>query len=98
MKPAASVSGYYFWHPEARYFGVGRIGRDQVADYAGARASDVETMARWLAPNLDDEPVLVEATVARGRLNRYGLPSVPRNDAWSAPESSRSSSSSPVIR
>ena len=34
MLPAASVSGLYFWHPQARYFGVGRIGRDQLEDYA----------------------------------------------------------------
>jgi 5-methyltetrahydrofolate--homocysteine methyltransferase len=52
MTPAAAVSGYYFWHPEARYFGVGRIGRDQVEDYARRKAMTVEDVERWLAPNL----------------------------------------------
>jgi 5-methyltetrahydrofolate--homocysteine methyltransferase len=55
MLPAASVSGLYFWHPEARYFGVGRIGRDQLEDYARRKGMQVAEMARWLAPNLADE-------------------------------------------
>jgi len=55
MHPAASVSGYYFWHPEARYFGVGRIGRDQVRDYARRKGMDVAAVERWLAPNLGYE-------------------------------------------
>jgi len=54
MLPAASVSGYYFWRPEARYFGVGRIGRDQLQDYARRKGWSVEEAARWLAPNLQD--------------------------------------------
>ena len=56
MTPAASVSGLYFAHPQARYFTVGRIGADQVEDYArrsGARMSEIE---KWLAPNLGYEP------------------------------------------
>jgi 5-methyltetrahydrofolate--homocysteine methyltransferase len=52
MTPAAAVSGYYFWHPEARYFGVGKIGRDQVEDYARRKGMAVEEVERWLAPNL----------------------------------------------
>ena len=52
MVPAASVSGLYFAHPEARYFTVGRIDRDQVADYAGRVALPVAEVERWLAPNL----------------------------------------------
>lgn len=52
MHPASSVSGLYFAHPEARYFHVGRIGRDQLADYAQRKSRTVEEMARWLAPNL----------------------------------------------
>jgi 5-methyltetrahydrofolate--homocysteine methyltransferase len=52
MLPTASVSGLYFWRPEARYFGVGRIGRDQVEDYARRKGMAVEEMERWLAPNL----------------------------------------------
>ena len=54
--PAASVSGLYLGHPQARYFSVGRIGRDQVEDYArpqGRRASEAE---RWLRPNLAYDP------------------------------------------
>jgi 5-methyltetrahydrofolate--homocysteine methyltransferase len=52
MLPAASVSGWYFAHPEARYFGVGRIARDQVADYARRKRMTVDEAERWLAPNL----------------------------------------------
>ena len=54
MLPPASVSGFYFWRPEAKYFGVGRIGRDQLEDYASSKGWSVEQAARWLAPNLDD--------------------------------------------
>jgi 5-methyltetrahydrofolate--homocysteine methyltransferase len=46
------VSGYYFWHPSSSYFGVGRIDRDQVEDYAHRKGMDVGTVERWLAPNL----------------------------------------------
>ena len=53
MLPASSVSGYYFWRPEAQYFGVGRIERDQVEEYAGRKGMDVATVERWLAPNLN---------------------------------------------
>ena len=52
MLPGASVSGYYFWHPEARYFGLGRIDRDQLEDYARRKGWSVEEAERWLAPNL----------------------------------------------
>jgi 5-methyltetrahydrofolate--homocysteine methyltransferase len=52
MRPAASVSGYYFSHPQSQYFGIGRIDRDQVADYAARKGWDVETAERWLAPVL----------------------------------------------
>jgi len=52
MLPTAAVSGWYFWHPDAHYFGVGRIGRDQVGDYARRTSLDLETAERWLAPNL----------------------------------------------
>jgi 5-methyltetrahydrofolate--homocysteine methyltransferase len=55
MLPAASVSGYYFWHPQATYFGLGRIGRDQLEDYARRKGMAVATAARWLAPNLADD-------------------------------------------
>ncbi len=52
MLPAASVSGFYFSHPEARYFGTGKIGRDQVADYAARRNVKTAQAERWLAPVL----------------------------------------------
>jgi len=55
MLPSAAVSGYYFWHPQAQYFGVGKIERDQVEDYAGRKGMDVATAERWLAPNLNYE-------------------------------------------
>jgi 5-methyltetrahydrofolate--homocysteine methyltransferase len=61
MMPAASVSGLYFSHPEARYFQVGRIGADQVADYARRKRMPVEEVERWLAPNLDYEPARAAA-------------------------------------
>jgi 5-methyltetrahydrofolate--homocysteine methyltransferase len=53
MLPTASVSGWYFWRPEARYFGVGKLERDQVEDYARRKGMDLGTMERWLAPNLN---------------------------------------------
>jgi 5-methyltetrahydrofolate--homocysteine methyltransferase len=52
MLPGASVSGFYFWHPEARYFGLGRIDRDQLEDYARRKGWTIEEAERWLAPNL----------------------------------------------
>jgi len=52
MWPAAAVSGLYFWRPEARYFGVGRVGRDQVEDLARRKGMELSAMERWLAPNL----------------------------------------------
>jgi len=54
MLPAASVSGIYLWRPEAAYFGIGRIGPDQLEDYARRKGRPLAEMARWLAPNLDD--------------------------------------------
>ena len=56
MTPASSVSGWYFSHPEARYFGVGKIERDQVADYAARKGWSLEEAERWLAPNLNYAP------------------------------------------
>ncbi|MGE0859104.1 MAG: methionine synthase [Gammaproteobacteria bacterium] len=56
MHPGASVCGWYFAHPDARYFGVGRIGRDQVADYATRKGMTVAEAERWLAPNLSYDP------------------------------------------
>ncbi|MDX1758129.1 MAG: methionine synthase [Arenibacter algicola] len=55
MWPAASVSGYYFGNPEARYFGVGKIKEDQVADFAARKGIPLEEATRWLAPNIADD-------------------------------------------
>tara|TARA_R110002020_G_scaffold360474_3_gene573226 strand:+ start:54830 stop:57544 length:2715 start_codon:yes stop_codon:yes gene_type:complete len=55
MWPAASVSGYYFGNPEARYFGVGKIKEDQVADFAARKGMPLEEATRWLAPNIADD-------------------------------------------
>ena len=54
MLPAASVSGLYFAHPQARYFAVGKIHRDQVTEYAARKQMDVGDVERWLSPNLYD--------------------------------------------
>ena len=55
MLPAASVSGYYFAHPDSRYFGIGRIGRDQVEDYAGRRGITIAQAEKWLSASLGYE-------------------------------------------
>jgi 5-methyltetrahydrofolate--homocysteine methyltransferase len=56
MYPGAAVSGFYFSHPQAAYFGVGRIGRDQVEDYAARTGRPLAEVERWLAPVLGYEP------------------------------------------
>jgi len=56
MYPAASVSGWYFSHPNSSYFGVGKIGKDQVEDYASRKGMDLSIAERWLAPNLGYDP------------------------------------------
>ncbi|MEP9359480.1 methionine synthase [Sphingomonas sp. KR3-1] len=53
MLPTAAVSGFYFGHPQAEYFGVARIGQDQLADYAGRRGIPIDLATRYLRPNLD---------------------------------------------
>ncbi|HET7695177.1 MAG TPA: methionine synthase [Vicinamibacterales bacterium] len=55
MTPAASVSGFYFSHPQARYFNVGRVGRDQIESYARRRGVAIEEVEKWLSPNLGYE-------------------------------------------
>jgi 5-methyltetrahydrofolate--homocysteine methyltransferase len=59
MWPAAAVSGLYFSHPESRYFGVGKIGRDQVLDYADRKGWSVEEAERWLGPILNYDPKVI---------------------------------------
>jgi 5-methyltetrahydrofolate--homocysteine methyltransferase len=56
MIPASSVSGLYFSHPEARYFSIGRIGRDQISDYAARKKQDIAVVERWLSSNLAYDP------------------------------------------
>jgi 5-methyltetrahydrofolate--homocysteine methyltransferase len=56
MYPASSVSGWYFAHPESRYFAVGKIGRDQILDYQRRKQMNLRTLERWLASNLNYEP------------------------------------------
>jgi len=57
MLPASAVSGWYFWHPEAKYFGVGKIEKDQVESYAARKGMELATAERWLAPILNYDPV-----------------------------------------
>ncbi|MBV8641299.1 MAG: hypothetical protein JO070_07905, partial [Verrucomicrobia bacterium] len=56
MWPGASVSGLYFAHPDAKYFGVGKIARDQVLDYQRRKRLPLEEIERWLGPYLNYEP------------------------------------------
>jgi 5-methyltetrahydrofolate--homocysteine methyltransferase len=61
MFPTAAVSGFYFSHPGARYFSVGKVSRDQVASYAERKGMSVEEAERWLAPNLGYDPSKADA-------------------------------------
>ena len=54
MWPAASVSGYYFANPDSKYFGLGKIDKDQVKDYSKRREISVEKATKWLNPNIND--------------------------------------------
>jgi 5-methyltetrahydrofolate--homocysteine methyltransferase len=65
MWPAASVSGWYFSHPESLYFGVGRVGRDQREDDASRKGMSVEEAERWLGPSLGYEPAAPSESGAR---------------------------------
>jgi 5-methyltetrahydrofolate--homocysteine methyltransferase len=65
MTPAAAVSGIYLAHPLARYFSVGRLGLDQVEDYAARKGIPVDEAERWLGPNLGYVPLSREEVAAR---------------------------------
>ena len=52
MYPTAAVSGFYFSHPDSRYFGLGKVNRDQVSDYAHRKGMNLKEMERWLSPSL----------------------------------------------
>jgi 5-methyltetrahydrofolate--homocysteine methyltransferase len=56
MSPASSVSGFYFSHPESKYFAVGKLGKDQIEDYAARKEMSVAEAAKWLGPYLDYDP------------------------------------------
>jgi 5-methyltetrahydrofolate--homocysteine methyltransferase len=56
MWPGAAVSGFYFSHPQSQYFTLGRLGQDQVADYARRKGWTLKEAERWLSPNLGYEP------------------------------------------
>jgi len=56
MYPTAAVSGWYIAHPEARYFAIGKVDRDQVEDYARRKGVTLAEAERWLGPNLGYEP------------------------------------------
>jgi 5-methyltetrahydrofolate--homocysteine methyltransferase len=56
MYPPSAVSGFYFSHPDSRYFGVAEIGRDQASDYAERKGMTLEEAEKWLAPNLAYDP------------------------------------------
>ena len=56
MTPAAAVSGFYFSHPKSQYFVVGRVSKEQAADYARRKGVDLAQVERWLASNLDYDP------------------------------------------
>jgi len=62
MSPAASVCGLYFAHPEAEYFAVGKIDRDQVEDYRRRKGMDLRQVERWLRPGLNYDPELEDAS------------------------------------
>jgi 5-methyltetrahydrofolate--homocysteine methyltransferase len=64
MWPGASVCGLYFSHPESHYFGVGKIERDQVEDYARRKSWSVAQAEKWLAPVLNYDPMPAARTAA----------------------------------
>ena len=64
MWPGSAVSGLYFSHPESHYFGVGKVERDQVEDYARRKGWSVEEAERWLAPVLNYDPKLARSAAA----------------------------------
>ena len=67
MWPGASVCGLYFSHPQSHYFGVGKIERDQVEDYALRKSWSVGEAEKWLAPILNYDPGLAQAARRRSR-------------------------------
>lgn len=62
MYPTAAVSGFYFAHPDAKYFAVGKVDRDQIKSYAKRKAWSIAEAERWLAPNLGYDPDAADAS------------------------------------
>ena len=76
MSPGAAVSGYYFSHPDSRYFGVAEIGRDQVRDYAERKSWNVAEAEKWLAPNLAYDPQEPASNAATEVGRRVSIPRI----------------------
>ena len=70
MLPAASVSGWYFAHPDAQYFGVGQIGRDQLRDYAFRKGMPITDAERWLAPRPREAPTGTTVSATQGAFKK----------------------------
>ena len=87
MWPGSSVSGLYFSHPESFYFGVGKIERDQVEDYAARKGRSVAEAERWLAPVLNYIPVAGQSAGPRAKAMPTLAPATaePANDVASHP-------------
>jgi 5-methyltetrahydrofolate--homocysteine methyltransferase len=84
MWPGSSVSGLYFSHPESFYFGVGKIERDQVQDYAARKGMTVAEVERWLAPILNYIPARAEAAAKTAKESGATFAATPANDAPAA--------------
>src|SRR5262249_13236327 len=89
--PGASVSGLYFSHPDSHYFGVGKIERDQVEDYAARKGWTVAEAEKWLAPGLNYDPLIAARTAAEELAELFGgfcessRPAAGRDDAGRGP-------------
>jgi 5-methyltetrahydrofolate--homocysteine methyltransferase len=86
MWPGSSVSGLYFSNAESYYFGVGKIERDQVEDYAARKGMSVKETERWLAPVLNYIPAQDQPSGARGVKDAMPKPAMPANDVASHPQ------------
>ena len=92
MWPGSSVSGLYFSHPESYYFGVGKIERDQVEDYAARKGMSVTEVERWLAPILNYIPAQQDAAAAKADAK---FAATPANDVASSDPAAKDLASHP---
>src|SRR3546814_9438227 len=89
MWPTAAVSGFYFGHPQCEYFGVARIGRDQLEEYAVRRDVELSVAERWLRPNLNcTECGIFSGLGAGGAVNHSNLGHMAWSDAIISPVAS----------